>query len=103
MVRRCPICGELFQSRRKDHVFCSRKCARRNTTVMIKASKEFDYATSNLYDTEWHERPDESDVIVTLNLLRDFGIMDFEDMPEFHSQTELNRWKNQKISEALNS
>lgn len=100
MWKRCPVCGEIFNAKKVNAIFCSAKCRRRNATVLMSTSTMTDYAKDNLYETEEYlsDPPTQQELLEMVNVLRDFGVDDFNDMYDFSSRHEMNRWKMVKIN-----
>ena len=104
MWKRCPMCGKIFNAARKDHKYCSKKCRRMNQTLISTANVGVDYAVGmSIYDKEDEIKnaPTFAEVRDTINILKDFGVKEPEELPEFHSRYDMSLWRRRLINTAL--
>ena len=100
-MKRCQVCGELFETNRKDKKYCSDNCRKLKSKSWGKVHiGKDDYTTSNIYlkENAIYERPQNSEIMDAIDVLYDFGLKQIDVVPEFHTRLELSCWKKRMIN-----
>lgn len=105
----CPNCGITFKVERVNQKYCSEKCSKTAKSRQkaesyrrIYQSNIDEYISDEVYVSENKRitKPLIADVQETLSILKDFGVQ-IDSVPEFHTYSDLNSWKNKQINNML--
>lgn len=101
-MNKCPICGTTFEPYSKRQIFCSSECREKHKGVVKLGRSHCVTDISCQPEDILNLPPEQTDIHMTIAILRDFGVYDFNDMPNmFRTRKELNTWKNKKIGQIL--
>lgn len=102
MIKKCPVCGNVFNTKYTTQLYCSSKCREKHKGVVRFGRLHCIVDIGLIPERKLDEPPSSTEIMMTISLLRDFGINDFNDMPvKFSDQRELRNWKNKKIDQIL--
>lgn len=101
-MNKCPVCGNMFQPYSKKQIFCSTKCREQHKGIVkfgrLHCIADISCESENIRNLP----PERTDIHMVIALLRDFGVCNFNDMPNvFKNRKELNAWKNKKIRQVF--